>query len=529
MSGQLWLKLLEARDLPAVDGKSSDPKVIFKLPDGHKLTSKSIDKNLNPIWNEEYIINVADRNAKITCDVKDHNTILSDKAIGVTEIELSKLSDNVVHDIWLPVKGSKTSDKSQVHFLARYAPINVAGIKFKSNRLPSFRMQLERRTYFPGELVRGHIIFNVGQPKKIRGVRVKFLGYEDTCWTETRHVVHSDGTSGTEIVPYTAHHTFFNPIATLFGNERGSSKDFKISSNSYLWPFEFCLPLNLPPSYRHALGSIRYAVEGYVDIPWAADKIVKMPIDIIVSYTSLNLWHPTMKMSKKTKGHGKTEFGSIDLVAATKDVAYIGEPQSIDLSVTNNTNRFISALKCELKYKQKFIAFERGGGHAKDKKDSHKVLQVTVPAAIAPGTQWNGNVSITIPVDSPISVLKQLSPFIRTKYELEIEAVSDSGKMHSGVEFELIVGVRHPAEWVPPTHCLGNPNQVQLVRTDAIPAQAMQSIMAPPPMTAEVGQEQFGFVGAVLPPSAYQQNAYQPEQYADPKDPASNPYAKPVH
>lgn len=443
----------------------------------------------------------------------------------MADVELSKLSDHTVHDIWLPVTGPKCKPDSQIHVLARYTPLNIAGLKVKSNRLPSFRMQLERRVYFPGELIRGHVIYNVGQPKKIRGIRVKFQGHEHVGWSETKMVRRSDGAMEHRTIYYNAHHTFFNPIATLYGNQRGENKDFKIQSNSYVFPFVFALPMNLPPSFSHRLGSIQYAVEAYVDIPWAADKIVRMPIDIIVSYSSLNLWQPTMKMSKKTKGHTRTEAGEILLAAQTKDVAYIGENQEIGVSVTNSTNRFIKELQCELKYKQKFIAFH--GGHCKQRKDSHKILKVIVPCGIAPGQQWNGMINLTIPADSPVSVLKQLSPFIKTKYELEIEAVSDSGKMHSGVEFELIVGARHPAEMVPPTHALGNPSTVQLVKMDAIPAQQLQQIMAPPPIQQEVGAEHWGLVGAVLPPAAYQQNLYQPEVYADPKDPASQAYVKP--
>jgi hypothetical protein len=231
------------------------------------------------------------------------------------------------------------------------------------------------------------------------------------------------------------------------------------------------------------------------------------------------------QQSKKTKGHTRSEYGDIILLAQTQDVAYVGENQAIGISLTNNTNRFIKELQCELKYKQKFIAFH--GGQCKQRKDSRKILKVTVPCGIPPGTAWNGTVAITIPADSPISVLKQLSPFIKTKYELEIEAVSDSGKMHSGVEFELVVGVRHPAELIPPTHAMGTPMTVQLIKTDHIPAQQMNMIMAPPPIQQEFGAEQWGLVGAVLPAAAYQQNAYTPETYADPKDPATQAYVKP--
>jgi hypothetical protein len=157
---------------------------------------------------------------------------LSDKPIGLAEVELSKLADHTVHDIWLPVAGPKCHSDSAVHVLARYTPLNIAGLKVKSSRLPSFRMQLERRTFFPGEMIRGQIIYNVGQPKKIRGIRVKFQGYEKVSWTETRHITRPDGSSGTETVWFTANHTFCTPyfLCSFFSQNR---PDFFLYSQPY--------------------------------------------------------------------------------------------------------------------------------------------------------------------------------------------------------------------------------------------------------------------------------------------------------
>jgi hypothetical protein len=171
--------------------------------------------------------------------------------------------------------------------LARFTPVNLIAKKPIAFRFPSFRAQIERSHYFPGEIIRGYIQYNVGKPKKIRGVRVKFDGYSHTHWTET-HIVHTGKGTQTRQIPYSAHVTYFNPIATLYGNPRGVSKDFKIPSGTYIWPFEFCLPMGLPPSFDHDFGKNYYCVTCYVDIPWATDKEVKLPFQMLALWQNLN-------------------------------------------------------------------------------------------------------------------------------------------------------------------------------------------------------------------------------------------------
>lgn len=69
-------------------------------------------------------------------------------------------------------------------------------------RMPSFRMQLERGVYWSGEVIRGHILFNVGKPKKIRGVRVRFDGYSMCEWYESETYVDAHGNTATRQVRY---------------------------------------------------------------------------------------------------------------------------------------------------------------------------------------------------------------------------------------------------------------------------------------------------------------------------------------
>lgn len=50
------------------------------------------------------------------------------------------------------------------------------------------------------------------------------------------------------------------------------SEDLYLEPGDYVYPFQCVLPLNLPSSFEHYHGQIRYSVKGTIDIPWALDK-----------------------------------------------------------------------------------------------------------------------------------------------------------------------------------------------------------------------------------------------------------------
>jgi len=92
--------------------------------------------------------------------------------------------------------------------------------------------------------------------------------------------------------------TYFNTVATLFGNHRGSTKKFKLEPGSFFFPFEYALPINLPPSYNGGYGRNYYEVSAYVDIPMKVDIKVYHPITIAIQYDS-QLMGPMISVSKK--------------------------------------------------------------------------------------------------------------------------------------------------------------------------------------------------------------------------------------
>ena len=50
------------------------------------------------------------------------------------------------------------------------------------------------------------------------------------------------------------------------------NSDTYLEAGDYSYPFQVMLPPNLPTSFEHEYGQIRYSISATIDIPWAFDK-----------------------------------------------------------------------------------------------------------------------------------------------------------------------------------------------------------------------------------------------------------------
>jgi hypothetical protein len=225
-------------------------------------------------------------------------------------LALETLVPGVVSDQWLPLTG-----QGEIHVLHMFTP-KILPKKADPVRLPSFRLVLERSTYFPGEVVRGNVVFNVNRPREIRGVRVKFHGFSHVRWSEQ----HGHGKHRHTVV-YESWDTYFNVIATVHGNARGSKDKFILEPGAYAWPFQFSLPLNMPPSWEAQYGRNRYLIAPYVDIPWAADKETCQLLNIVVHYPSLQ--RLLVQTADKATG-GLISSRKIRCTATIPEIVYTG-------------------------------------------------------------------------------------------------------------------------------------------------------------------------------------------------------------
>lgn len=129
--GLLEVKLVEARDLTNKDlvGKSDPFAVLYIRPLREKTKkSKTINNDLNPIWNEHYEFVVEDTSTQhLTLKIYDDEGLQPSEIIGCARVDLADLQPGKVKDVWLDlVKDLEIQrdkkPRGQVHLELLYYP-----------------------------------------------------------------------------------------------------------------------------------------------------------------------------------------------------------------------------------------------------------------------------------------------------------------------------------------------------------------------------------------------------------------------
>lgn len=129
--GLLEVKLVEARDLMNKDlvGKSDPFAVLYIRPLREKTKkSKTINNDLNPIWNEHYEFVVEDTSTQhLTVKIYDDEGLQPSEIIGCARVYLADLQPGKVKDVWLDlVKDLEIQrdkkPRGQVHLELLYYP-----------------------------------------------------------------------------------------------------------------------------------------------------------------------------------------------------------------------------------------------------------------------------------------------------------------------------------------------------------------------------------------------------------------------
>ncbi|EES11541.1 hypothetical protein BDA96_06G261500 [Sorghum bicolor] len=132
--GTLEVKLVQARDLTNKDliGKSDPFAIVYvrPLPDKMKR-SKTINNDLNPIWNEHFEFTIEDADTQnVTVKIYDDDGIQESELIGCAQVRLKDLQPGKVKDVWLKlVKDLEIQrdrkDRGQVHLELLYCPFDM--------------------------------------------------------------------------------------------------------------------------------------------------------------------------------------------------------------------------------------------------------------------------------------------------------------------------------------------------------------------------------------------------------------------
>lgn len=141
--------------------------------------------------------------------------------------------------------------------------------------------------FLPGENVIGTVILDLDKVKHCRDLRIAFKGEAYVHWTESSSTTDSMGRDTTETTHYSQRERYFDfqqPLIHRPSDVEGL--DLPVGRSEY--HFTFTLPTNIPCSFEHSVGHIRYTAKAIVDIPWRFDWCAKAAFTVIAPY-DLNL------------------------------------------------------------------------------------------------------------------------------------------------------------------------------------------------------------------------------------------------
>lgn len=325
MSGSVQIFIIKATNLHSKPMKHK-PTVTVKYIDGgnirkRKTSTYGVDKEDQDVafWNEEFIIFLKDRHLPITLKVRDEHGKL-----GEGLLDLKNLESAVYKDLWIPLAGNEHGGKINVGVI-----YTESGLQPKHSEkifvAPRFRIGLEKRNFFAGEVLKGILFFNAALTTKIEFLKIYFRG---------RHL----SIKGAKIYKFTNFLKLQIKVA----------EKTTIAPGQYAVPFEIMLPTDIPASFRTT--SFRYTID-YSIIARIKTNDYKEKIDLPLN---MNVHIPLVGtgVSSNKKKNFKKNNGPITLdVTNTDSVNYIGAQTTFNVTIDNSSDLEVRRLKFKLKQK----------------------------------------------------------------------------------------------------------------------------------------------------------------------------------
>lgn len=142
-------------------------------------------------------------------------------------------------------------------------------------------------TYYAGQTVNGTVTYTFDSPKKVRGIKIKFLGEAKTEWTESQTVRNEQtGKDEEQRNEVTGNEEYYQISYYLMGSVNAG--DTELPAGVHSFPFTCALPPQLPSSFEGEFGYVRYTIKVTLDRPWKFDQDTKMAFTVI-SPVDLNM------------------------------------------------------------------------------------------------------------------------------------------------------------------------------------------------------------------------------------------------
>ncbi|XP_060821608.1 arrestin domain-containing protein 17-like [Bombus pascuorum] len=281
-------------------------------------------------------------------------------------------------------------------------------------------------TYMPGETVSGKIILDTIKEKQVRGLYVSTKGISYVRWTE------NDSSDDSKMRTYSNSEEYYHFKYNIFSTQDFDSRH-KLPRGYNQYPFSFQLPNNIPCSFEHTNGYIRYTVKAVIDRPWKFDHECKAAFTVI-SNLDLNLHREKCfgvndgmrKSFSRLCWCGK---GSMDLQITVPSSGYVpGQTISTTLNYANYSNELITKVSATLLRRLEFYATSKSLSNVKVikkashfgpfPKNGHITSEILVPPMAPSYLQYckiinlNYELVVSVHISTPCSKIKRTYPLL---------------------------------------------------------------------------------------------------------------------
>ena len=261
-------------------------------------------------------------------------------------------------------------------------------------KIELFEIHVERpnRTYFSGELIKGHLLVKVSERMKINSLGLLLNGLGIVWW----EVSNGEGPSTT----YSKEEEYLRFYLVLLTKKQNEAVCY-LEAGEQSFPFEMQLPANLPSSFAFIHACVTYNLKGIIDIP-STKKFVDLPI-VVIEKLDLNddpvLRQPATGSQVKNICCCCCKSDPIIAKLSLLKSGYVpGEQLVFNAAIDNKSNYEMKSVS--IKIIQYILCMTSSGSRM----FRRLVAEVVSPKKIGKNNydEWN-NVSVTIPSVCPSS------------------------------------------------------------------------------------------------------------------------------
>lgn len=277
----------------------------------------------------------------------------------------------------------------------------------------------EKNTVSSGDLITGHISFDLTKQTKITSITMTVTGKVHVHWSTSG----GGGRKRRSRKNFSGKLEYFNFSSIILADNSATGVASRLEPGTHVYPFTCQLPLgNFPSSFRGLHGQIVYSLTVAINRPWHMSKTFVTELNFVhrINPNQPELWAPLSGSNSMTVCSLLCTSGSISMTVSTEKKAFHpGETVKIICDIDNASSQTITP---EVKLQQKQVFYTQNKVHSKTffktlvsktgqpisahTSDVHVEIMVTVPLLSVPSIS---NCSI-LEVEYPIKVSLKVRP-----------------------------------------------------------------------------------------------------------------------